>query len=146
MSATLLTPEEWEGLLRGHPVPPGQAPALGTIMEVLEAAEAAKKERGTLTQAEFRAAWNQLRQPAGPLRDGRVFLASLDQDCLTECLFDTGQGRSAVILWPAVAGTATTPARSVRRLILRPSDIRWWGADAYREMEERLGEEQGRDG
>jgi hypothetical protein len=115
-------------------------------MEVLEAAEGAKKGRGNLAHAQFRAAWNQLRQPTGPLRDGRVFLATLDQDCLTECLFDTGQGPSAVHLWSAVAGTATTPARSVRRLILRPSDTKWWGDGAYREMEERLGEEQGRDG
>jgi hypothetical protein len=57
-------------------------------MEVLEVAEAAKKGRGQLTQGEFRAGWNQLRQASGALKDGRLFLASLDQDCLTESLFD----------------------------------------------------------
>src|SRR4051794_8271126 len=123
MSATLLTPDEWEALLRGHPVPKGQAPALGTIMEVLEVAETAKKERGSLSQSAFREGWNHLRGPGEALRDGRVFLASLDQNCLTESLFDQSQGAATVNLWTEVVGTSMTPARSVRRLILRPSDV-----------------------
>jgi hypothetical protein len=115
-------------------------------MEVLEVAEAAGKGRGSLYLEAFRAGWRQLRGPGGALREGHVFLASLDQDCLAESLFAQGQGLSAVNLWPEVVGTATTPARSVRRLILRPSDAKWWGAEAYREMEDRLEEAEGRRG
>jgi hypothetical protein len=144
MSATLLTPKEWEDLLRGHSVPGGQVPALGTIMEVLEVAEASKKGRARLDETVFRAGWRTLRERTGALRTGSLFLASLDQDGLSEALFDRGQGPDAVDLWPPVATSAISPARSVRRLILRPSDTRWWGGEAYDEMEERLEEEPGR--
>jgi hypothetical protein len=139
MSATLLTLDEWERLLGGQVVPSGQVPALGTIMDVLELAEAAKKGRRSLDERAFRTAWKQLREAGGALRDGRLFLACLDQDCLAESLFEERQGPSAINLWAAVMGTATTPAHSVRRLILRPSDTKWWGDDAYEEMEERMG-------
>jgi hypothetical protein len=65
---------------------------------------------------------------------------------LTESLFDHEPGPVAVRLWGGVVGTSTPPARSVRRLILRPSAMKWWGDEAYTEMEATLGEEPGRNG
>jgi hypothetical protein len=118
--------------------------ALGTIMEVLEVAEVCKKGRGGLDEGTFREGWRRLRAPGGALHNGRVLLAGLDQDCLVDSLFDRGQGADAIGFWSFAVGTGTTPARTVRRLILRPSDSKWWGAEPFAEMEARFGEEPGR--
>jgi hypothetical protein len=141
MSVTFLTLAEWEDILHGRPVPSGPLPALGTIMDLIELADRAKKGRGHFHEGAFRQGWKKCRTQDGALNDGSVCLVSLDQDCLAESLFDHCQGSCAVKLWPLISNTTTTPSRSVRRLILRPSETKWWGDAAFHEMEDGLGEE-----
>ena len=134
MAIMLLTPREVERLLRR----PDNAHrwldshvGLCTIMDILEVAEDARKGRGRLDRVAFLEGWRVLQ--AGVIVHGGLQVAALNQDRLTDALFERDEA-VVVGLWSNAVGRELPPTRTVRRLILRPSEHTWWG-DLYQEME-----------
>jgi hypothetical protein len=118
---------------------------VGTIADVLQVAERCKKGRAGMEVREFHSGWETLRR-GRLIASGTLHVLGLDQEGLLDALFDTdrSKGEAGVSLWTAVVGTETRPWRTVRRLILRPLDSRWWGDGPYEQMEAYFGEEPGR--
>ncbi len=59
---------------------------------------------------------------------------------------DPTLGEAGVQLWSETANKDIRPWRTLRRLVLRPLEHRWWGDEPYRQMEAYFGEEAGRHG
>jgi hypothetical protein len=136
----LLDPPEVERLVRRpDDVYDWLDPHVGlcTIMDVLEVAEDARKGRGHLDRGAFLEGWGTLR--AGAIAQGGVQVAVLDQDRLTDALFERDE-TIVIGLWCDAVGRHLPPDRTVRRLVLRPSELTWWGDDLYQEMEGRYAE------
>jgi hypothetical protein len=108
---------------------------LCTIIEVLETAEKARKGKGTMDIPAFLQGWHILREEGGALACGDVQVAVLDQYCLMEDLFQRNEAHVVTGLWPQAVGIDLPPDRTIRRLILRPSERKWWGEEPYSEME-----------
>jgi hypothetical protein len=121
---------------------------IGTIIDVLEIAEGCKKGSEEIGEMEFLAAWDTLHQGQGLLDKGVLQLLGLGREDLLEALFDGDPQRSdeGVSIWAEVSGSGTRPSRSMRRLILRPTESRWLDEDIYEQMEQMLGEEPDRNG
>jgi hypothetical protein len=119
---------------------------LGTIMDILQIAEGCKKGSGIEEDA-FRAGWEAMRERAGLLEDGTVQLLGLDREELLDALFDHDRrhGEEGVSIW-ALVQRETRPWRTMRRLMLRPTEQRWWDQDTFDAMEEMFGEEPERHG
>lgn len=107
---------------------------LCTVVEPLLVADSALKGRGRLDWFTFRDGWQAV------IDTRRLYVAPLDVDCLNRALFERSDEYIVTGLWPRVR--EHTPDRSVRRLILRPSEQTWWGDELYAEMESWHGEEQ----
>jgi hypothetical protein len=119
---------------------------LGTIVDVLQVAEECKKGEAR-DLAVFRAGWAALgEKPAGLLEDGTLQLYGLDKDCLLAALFDWDRekGEEGIVIWDQAADRTTRPWRTMRRLILRPTEQRYWDQGLYDAMEEMFGEESDR--
>jgi len=108
---------------------------LCTIMEVLETAERSRKGRGRMDTREFLRGWQSLRDDGGALARGDIQIATLDLDCLIDSLFERNEATVVVSLWSAAYAKDLPPERTVRRLILRPSERKWWGGEPFMEME-----------
>jgi hypothetical protein len=119
---------------------------MGTIVDVLQVAEGCKKGDAVALSA-FRAGWEALNEvPGGLLQDGTLQLCALDKDCLLDALFDWDRtlGEEGISLWAPAADPTTRPWRTMRRLILRPTEQRYWDQDLYDVMEQMFGEEPDR--
>jgi hypothetical protein len=149
MGPHLLRLEEWRDLLlaaaererrRGEFL-------LGTIADVLQIGEGCKKGQW-LEEGAFCAGWDALRQEGGLLEDGTLLLLGLDQNALREALFDDerGRGDEGIAIWEWITEPGTRPWRTVRRLLLRPTEERWWDQDVFDAMEEMFAEEPDRNG
>jgi hypothetical protein len=149
MNPHLLTLAEWRALLQ-HPDERERRRGqflLGTIVDVLQIAEWCKKEQEAFDTAGFRAGWEALREkPAGLLEDGTLQLHGLDRDCLVAALFDWDreQAEHGMSLWEEAANRKIRPWRTMRRLILRPTEERYWDQEIYDAMEQMFGEEPDR--
>lgn len=108
---------------------------LCTIMEVLETGERARKGKGIMDTYTFLRGWRTLRAADGALDRGDLQIAVLDQNCLMDDLFEQDEAGLIVGLWPLADGKGISPDRTVRRLILRPSERKWWGEEPYVQME-----------
>jgi hypothetical protein len=120
---------------------------LGTVVDVLQIGEGCKKGQEAFDVATFRAGWEALREtPGGLLEDGTLQLYGLDRSCLLAALFDWDreEGEQGICLWSPAADRRTRPWRSMRRLILRPTEERFWDQDVYDAMEQMFGEEPDR--
>jgi hypothetical protein len=102
------------------------------IVELLELCELIKKGKVNSNLASFRLGIQALRE--GPVRRGEVIIVTLDQQRLADALFERDE-HIVTGLWPLAANRQISPARSVRRLLLRPSDQTWWNGDIYAEAE-----------
>jgi hypothetical protein len=80
--------------------------------------------------------------------EGILHTLDLDREALVNAAFAGSPygDDDATTLWSEVATTEIRPWRTLRRLVLRPHDNRWWGEEPYRQMEEYFGDEQGRNG
>lgn len=135
----LASPNSWEGTA-------GIA-FLGTIADVLQRAELCKKGAGAFDLATFVQRFEALRQ--GPLCTGGILhILALDPESFVDAAFDVdlAQGEAGVRLWREIANKDIRPWRTLRRLVLRPLEHRWWGEEPYQQMEEYFGEEAGRHG
>jgi hypothetical protein len=148
MNPTLVTLAEWCAILL-HPEERERRRGqflLGTIVDVLQVAEGCKKgESGGL--AAFRAGWAALwESPDGLLEKGMLQLYGLDKDCLLAALFDwdRDKGDEGIEIWDQAADHTTRPWRTMRRLILRPTEQRYWDQDLYDAMEGHFGKEPDR--
>jgi hypothetical protein len=117
-----------------------------TIVDVLEIAEGCKKGVEDLGEMEFLAAWNTLRLQPSLLDEGILQLFGLSRADLLEALFDWDRrrGEEGISIWDKASEPGTRPSRTMRRLILRPTEQRWWDSEIYDAMEEMLGEEPDR--
>ncbi|MBV9125738.1 MAG: hypothetical protein JO112_20505 [Planctomycetes bacterium] len=148
MEIHLLTLAEWVSLLQ-HSDEREQRRGqflLGTIVDVLQLAEGCKKGE-VLDLAAFRAGWKALgEKPAGLLADGTLQCCGLDQDGLLDALFDwdRAEGEEGIEIWDQAADRTQPPWRTLRRLILRPTEQRYWDQGVYDAMEQLFGEEPDR--
>lgn len=120
---------------------------VGTIADVLQRAEACKKGQAALDLVTFQLRFEALLQ--GRLcADGILHILNLDPESFMDAAFDVefAEGEAGVRLWPEIANKDIRPWRTLRRLVLRPLEHRWWGEEPYRQMEEYFGEEAGRHG
>jgi hypothetical protein len=80
--------------------------------------------------------------------EGVLQVFNLGREDLLEALFDWDrrQGVEGISIWAQVSEPGTRPSRSMRRLILRPTEPRWLDEDIYEQMERMLGEEPNRNG
>jgi hypothetical protein len=126
MDVQLLTLREWHALLHDadeRQLRRGQF-LMGTIVDVLQLAEGCKKGEAVALSA-LRAGWEALNEaPSGLLQDGTLQLYGLDKDCLLDALFDWDRtrGEEGISLWGPAADPTTRPWRTMRRLILRPTE------------------------
>lgn len=102
---------------------------LCTVMEPVQVVDAVVKRRSHLDWLEFRTGWHAL------TGQQRLYIAPLDIDCLNRALFERAGPNDVTGLWPPVHGQGLPPDRTVRRLILRPSDETWWEDELYGAME-----------
>ncbi len=120
---------------------------MGTIADVLQLAEECKKSGNPMDLSAFAHRHHTLCR-SRVVTAGILHTLDLDQAAIVDAAFskfDYGEDES-MKLWPEIATTAIRPWRTLRRLVLRPHDNRWWGTDPYDQMEAYFGEEQGRDG
>ena len=102
---------------------------LCTIVEPLQIAEQVRKGRTRMRRPDFLNGWKTARKT--PTLD----VAPLDADCLERALFERTDTYIAVGLWSGVGSHALPIERTMRRLILRPSEQTWWDDELYDEME-----------
>ena len=102
------------------------------IMELLELCELLKKGKLNSNLNSFRLGVQALQD--GPVSLGEVIIVTLDQQCLADALFERDE-HVVTDLWPLAANCRISPACSVRRLLLRPSDRTWWDGDIFAEAE-----------
>jgi hypothetical protein len=143
MQVRLLPPAEIEGILRRPAVAFRRSAdeiALCTVMDILEVAERSRKAAGMIDLGDFLKGWAEVQRPDGPVGRADIQVAALNQEDLAEALFSRDQSGVVRGLWGSAVGSELPPDRTVRRLILRPSEHRWWGGEAYEEMESRYGE------
>jgi hypothetical protein len=149
MGPHLLSPAEWLNLLlaAGERERRRGEFLLGTIADVLQICEGCKKGRA-IQEGAFRAGWDALRQERGLLEDGTLLLLGLNQNALLEALFDYDreQGDEGIVIWERITEPGTRPWRTMRRLMLRPTEERWWDQDVFDAMEQLFGEEPDRNG
>jgi hypothetical protein len=121
---------------------------IGTIIDVLEIAEGCKKGVEDVGEMEFLAAWKTFRQRPSLMEDGVLWFFGLGREDLLDALFDWDRqrGEEGISIWTKVSEPGTRPSRSMRRLILRPTEQRWLDEEIYEQMEQMLGEEPDRNG
>jgi hypothetical protein len=112
----------------------GQDIGICPVVELIELCELLKKGKIKLRRDSFRAGMQ-------AIQDTATFIVALDQACLADALFDRDEYIIAG-LWPPAANRNVSPAHSVRRLLLRPSDQTWWDDDIYAEAEAIYGIEE----
>jgi len=135
----LANPDNCEGLI-------GIA-YVGTIADILQLAEECKKSNNPMGLTEFERLHGELRR-GRLIAEGILHTLDLDREAILDAGF-TGspyEDDDAMTLWSEVSVTTIRPWRTLRRLVLRPHEYRWWGTEPYRQMEEYFGEEQGRNG
>ena len=101
----------------------------------LETAENARKGKGAMDRSAFLRGWHILCKEGGALTRTDIIVEVLNQDCLMENLFERNEAHVVTGLWSKAVGIDIPPDRTVRRLILRPSERKWWGEEPYLEME-----------
>lgn len=102
-----------------------------TIVEPLLILEDVKKKGKPCNASSFRTKWETL------IRSSLVHVVGLDQDALLRGLFDNEEGHKVDLqLWGEVTDCTIPPDRTIRRIILRPSDMNWWEYDLYQVMED----------
>jgi hypothetical protein len=148
MNPCLLTLADWRALLQSPDERERRRGEflLGTIVDVLQIAERCKKGQEDFNGVGFRTGWDALGENAGLFEDGTVQMYGLDQACLLAALFDWDreQGDQGITLWQEAADRSTRPWRTMRRLILRPTEERYWDQGLYDAMEQLFGEEPDR--
>lgn len=71
------------------------------------------------------------------MRSSVVHVIGLDQDALLRGLFDYEEGsKDDMQLWGEITDCTIPPDRTIRRIILRPSNMNWWENDLYQVMED----------
>ena len=99
-------------------------------MEPLEVLENTKKRETELAPQEFLESWKHHKD--------EFTLCELGSDELRNALFEESEFDLPHTLWKEIKNKNTrsedTPARSVRRLILRPSENNWFPEELYDEM------------
>ena len=155
MGAHVLTLGEWRSILldegerarRRDNYARGEF-LIGTIVDVLEIAEGCKKGIEDVGEREFLTAWRAIHQPPSLMDEGVLQLLGLAREDLLEALFDWDRqrGEEGISIWARVSEPGIRPSRSMRRLILRPTEQRWLDEEIYEQMEQMLGEEPDRNG
>lgn len=137
MQTKLLSPTDIEHLVQHpHMLEQEESLPLCTVMEPLLAADSVLKGRARLDWLTFQDGWQAM------IGSGRLHVAPLDADCLDRALFERSDAYVVTDLWPGVQGRNLSPDRTVRRLILRPSEQTWWDDELYAEMEAWYEEER----
>lgn len=101
-----------------------------TIAELFDLAELVRKGKHEQLPREFLAATQRL------LKTGEVCIESLDLDRLHRNMFDDHRNRRPG-LWPPANDLTVSVGKTVRRLILRVSEVTWWDHEVYEEMDRR---------
>lgn len=129
MQTRLLSPGQIEKMIRRPHLSDESSDRIDlcTVMDLLEVAEDARKQRGQLNLTAFREGWQ-------PVKN-QLYVAELDQDCLNRSFFERDQASVVTGIWPLATGRVPGPERTVRRLILRPSVQTWWDDEHFTEME-----------
>lgn len=104
-----------------------------SIAEILEIAESSRKCIGKLNVDTFQKGFQSLRK--GPIQHGEIIIAILDQDCLADSLFERDEQMNIIRVWEPAFNSKISPAHTIRRLTLRPSDRSWWNGEIYAESE-----------
>ncbi len=134
MHTTLLSTADLERLLHRRSLPEREGLFLCTVMEPLQIADTILKDRSCLNWSEF------LSEYRSAEVSERLHIAPLDADCLHRALFEHSESYDVIGLWSAVCERGLPPDRTVRRLILRPSEETWWEDELYDAMEAWCGE------
>ena len=115
------------------------------IVELLALCESVKKGRTKEDLALFRVRMRAFHDRF--VESGEIIMVDLDQSRLAESLFEWDD-HIVVGLWPPAANPKVSPAHSIRRLLLRPSNQTWWNGEIFAEAEIIYGsvEETGLDG
>jgi len=108
------------------------AMAVCSIADLLDVCEAYKKGKLDISREDLHKNFEAFN--TGPVKEGFVFIADLDQDKLSSALFDI-DNEVVVDLWGEAADRNISPRRSIRYLTLRITDDSvWWSDEVYREM------------
>jgi len=107
----------------------GNTLLLCTIVESLQIAEQVRKGRSRMHWRAFLRGWESSRETPN------LYVAPLDADCLERALFERADMYTVVGLWSGIGSRTLPIERTMRRLILRPSEQTWWGDELYDEME-----------
>lgn len=135
----LTNPDDCEGLV--------DVVYIGTIADVLQLAEECKKGAGPMGLGAFEQSHDALCR-GRIVTQGILHTLELDRESILDAAFSGSlyEDEEGITLWSEVATKDLRPWRTLRRLVLRPHEYRWWGVDPYNMMEEQFGEEPGRNG
>lgn len=102
-----------------------------TVVEPLLLADGVYKGRTKLDWAHFRAGWEAI------VVAKRLPIVGLDEACLQRALFERPEDALHMVIgiWAPANDASLGPDRTVRRLILRPSEETWWDDDCFEAME-----------